>query len=296
LQLYNQSTPLFKGYTTSFHAGYYGNSFIYRYAEDKLYVAPRATRAEWSNSIKGAVWTLGSGNSVATAVQTNLFDSFSKELGTGLSNISINSDGFITERIATADSYVTGQTSQVWDTSAKTQKNIAYVRQSGAVGATVNISLLEGVTSSDTLSSTYWLNKEDMYYSLDNGAVPTPAFSYLKLLSNNYAPLTAATVNATSVGSDALSITAPAGKYLIVYRYESTASNNWAVSTGVKVDGNSIATGLIPNNSSSLYSDIYGRRTSANPPHICKTFSLYRSQTAAEDAASAVYYYIGEPS
>tara|TARA_R110000803_G_scaffold40153_3_gene86590 strand:+ start:623 stop:2629 length:2007 start_codon:yes stop_codon:yes gene_type:complete len=300
LQKYNTATTassdyFFRGYTTSFHNGNYCNSFIYRYAEDKVYVGPRATRDAWSNYTKGAVWTLGSGDVQGTAVKTDVFDSLSKENNTSLSLISTNSDGLITERISIADSYVVGQTSQFWDVSAKTQKNIAYVRQSGAVGATVNISLIEGVTSSDTLPSTYWLNKEDMYYAFDNAAAVTPAFGYLKLLSNNYAALSVATVNATTIGQDALSIVAPDGKYLIVWRYESAASSNTATCTGVKVDGNSIFTGLNPYNSTTVNSQTYGRIDPNNAPHICKRFSLYRSSSSTEDALSRVYYYIGEP-
>ena len=171
------------------------------------------------------------------------------------------------------------------------------MRQSGAVGATVNISLIEGVTSSDTLPSTYWLNKEDMYYAFDNAVAATPAFGYLKLLSNNYATLSAATLNAATIGADALSIVAPVGKYLIVWRYESTTSSNYASSTGVKVDGNSIFTGLVPNNYSTSNNQLNGRinTNTGYPSHICKTFSFYRSSGSTEDAASAVYYYIGEP-
>ena len=302
LQKYNTATTgasdyFFRGYTTTFHSGNYSNSFIYRYAEDKLYVGPRATRDVWSNYTKGAVWTLGSGNVQGTAVKTDVFDSFSSEYTTTPSLISINSDGLVTERIAMADSPVVGQTSQVWDVSAKTQNKIAYVRQSGAVGATVNISLIEGVTSSDTLTSTYWLNKEDMYYEFDNAVAATPAFGYLKLLSNNYATLSVATLNATTIGQDALSIVAPDGKYLIVWRYESTTASNYASVTGVKVDGNSIFTGLTPNNFSASNTQNVGRlnNNTGYPPHICKTFSFYRSGSGTEDATSAVYYYIGEP-
>ena len=300
LQKYNTATTgasdyFFRGSTTTFHSGSYSNSFIYRYAEDKLYVGPRATRDVWSNYTKGAVWTLGSGDVQGTAVKTDVFDSFSTECTTNNSLISINSDGLVTERISIADSPVVGQTSQVWDVSAKTQNKIAYVRQSGAVGATVNISLIEGVTSSDTLSSTYWLNKEDMYYAFDNAAADTPAFSYLKLISNNNASLSFGTVNATALGEDALLIAAPEGKYLLVYRYESSASNNSAGSTGVKVDGNSIQTAVYQYNYTGNSSGYYGRLAPEEPPITCKTFSFYRSTSATEDAGTRVYYYIGEP-
>ena len=300
LQKYNTATTassdyFFRGYTTSFHSGNYCNSFIYRYAEDKVYVGPRATRDAWSNYTKGAVWTLGSGDVQGTAVKTNIFDAFSKENSTSGTLISINSDGLITERVSIPDSYVVGQTSQIWDVSAKTQKKIAYVRQSGAVGATVNISLIEGVTSSDTLPSTYWLNKEDMYYEFDSAPAVTPAFSYLKILSNNYASVAASTVNATTLGEDALSITAPDGKYLVIWKYEGTASNNPASSTGVKIDGNSIYITVLSYNYVAQTNNSQGKLDRENPPHICKTFSFYRSQIAAEDAAVRLYYYIGEP-
>ena len=300
LQKYNTATTgssdyFFRGYDTGFHNGVYSNSFIYRYVEDKVYLGPRATRDAWSDYTKGAVWTLGSGNVQGTAVKTDVFDAFSKESANSTSLISINSDGLVTERIQIADSYVVGQTSQVWDVSAKTQNKIAYVRQSGAVGATVNISLLEGVTSSDTLSSTYWLNKEDMYYEFDNAAAATPAFSYLKLLSNNNATLSYGTVNATALGGDALSIVAPEGKYLLVYRYESSVVNNSAGATGVKVDGNSIQTAVYQYNYTGNSSGYYGKLAPEEPPITCKTFSFYRSSSATEDAGTRVYYYIGEP-
>ena len=281
--------------TNSFNLG----QWLYRYAEDKVYIAPRGTIVNsTTNFPKGIKWTLGSGNSSNTGVAADVFDELSRNSLTQTSQMSTGPNGIISQFINTGNQttmYIQSATLQIFSTLGKTLDKVAYVRQAGDIGDTVNISMIEGVTSSDTLPSTYWLNKEDMYYSLDNATVIPPAFTYLKILSNNAASVTAATVNATTVNENVLSLVAPAGKYLIVYRYESTNSSNYAVSTGVKVDGNSIMTGLIPNNNDSLYSAIYGRRTSDNPPHICKTFSLYRSQTATEDAASAVYYYIGEP-
>ena len=287
---------------------YEGNNFsntqnlgqwFYRYAEDKMYIAPRGTIVNSTTIFPtGMKWTLGSGDSSSTGVAADVFGDLSKNYLNQSSIMSTGPNGIISQWINTPNQttmYIQSATLQIFSTLGKTSNKVAYVRQAGSIGDTVNISMIEGVTSSDTLSSTYWLNKEDMYYSLDNATVIPPAFTYLKILSNNGATLTAATVNATTLGEDALSIVAPAGKYLIVYRYESTTANNFATSTGVKVDGTSIYLGLIPQNLSTPNSDIYGKQDSNYPPHICKSFSLYRSSSSTEDAASAVYYYIGEP-
>ena len=281
--------------TNSFNLG----QWFYRYAEDKVYIAPRGTVVN-SGTIfpTGIKWTLGSGNSAGTGVAADVFDNLSKNYLTQTSLMSIGPTGIVSQFINTGNQttmYIQSATLQIFSTLAKTSDKVAYVRQAGDIGATVNISMIEGVTSSDTLPSTYWLNKEDMYYSLDNAVVLAPDFSYLKLLSAHYAPLSVATVNATTLGADALSIVAPAGKYLIVWRYESAASNNTATCTGVKVDGNSILEGLNPYNSSTVNNQVYGRIDPDNAPHICKRFSLYRSTTGTEDALSRVYYYIGEP-
>ena len=274
---------------------YASNSLIYRYAADKLYLTAAQAHANWSDTNKGAVWTLGSGSVTGTAVETSIFDSFLTD-GPNYNLISIDSNGLITERTYETNAYLKGYSSLVFDESPVTLNKIAYARQSGDIGDTVNISLIEGVTSSDTLSSAYWLNKENMYYQFAGvSSVPAAPFGYLKMLSNHNVSITAANVNATTLGEDVVSIVAPDGKYLIVYRYESTTSNNSATSTGVKVDGNSIYTGLNQYNTTFDNSQLYGRKTTDHPPDICKTFSLYRSSTSTENAASAVYYYIGEP-
>jgi len=283
----------------SFTNSYSRGQWIYRYAEDKMYITPRGTIVNsTTNFPKGVKWTLGSGDSNNTGVAAGIFDNLSKNYLTQTSEVSIGPNGIISQFINTPNQttmYIQSATLQIFSTLGKTLDKVAYVRQAGDTGATVNISMVEGITSSDTLPSTYWLNKEDMYYSLDSATVAQPDFSYLKILSNNSAVLTQATLNAVTLGEDVISIVAPPGKYLIVYRYGSLTSGNWATSTGVKVDGTSIFTGLIPDNSSSFNSIEYGRKDRTNVPDICKTFSLYRSSSSAEDADSAVYYYIGEP-
>ena len=298
LQKYS-GTTLFRQAASFWNNTRYSNSLIYRYAEDKLYLSPRATHSSWSSYTKGAAWVLGSGDvTTANFVETNLFDTFLRTGGREdiLSLISIAFDGIVTDQLIPGNSdYLLGQTSQVFDSSPITQDKIAYVRQSGEIGDTVNISLIEGVTSKDTLSSTYWLNKEGMYYAFNVAETTIPAFSYLKLLSNNSGFLGFATVNAASVGADVLSIKAPEGKYIIVYGYDSTAGNTSASSTGVRVDGNSITTRVNASDNTAAYTNQAARITSNNTPLICKSFSFYRSSASVEDSSSTVYYYIGEP-
>lgn len=288
---------LFPQDETNWNRTFNANSLIYRYTEDKLYLAPRATAGVWSGNIKGAVWTLGSGDATGTAVKTDIFDLFLSEGSMATrSLISIDSDGIITERFNSNSSYVLGQNGLALYNLPATQDKIAYVRQSGDIGDTVNISLIEGVTSKDTLSSTYWLNKEGMYYAFDNAETTAPAFSYLKLLSNNTATVAAATINARAEGDDALFIRAPQGKYLIVYRYESTTASNNADSTGVRVDGNSIQTSIKAAEINGAFdSNTSARLDTYNTPIICKSFSFYRSSAGTEDTNTALYYYIGEP-
>ena len=76
LQKYS-GTALFNASGSNWNNTRYSNSFIYRYAEDKLYLSPRSTPISWSNYTKGAVWTLGSGDvTTVDVVETNLFDTF----------------------------------------------------------------------------------------------------------------------------------------------------------------------------------------------------------------------------
>ena len=300
LQKYNTTGDyLFRGTAVNFHNGNYSNSFLYRYAEDKLYVGSRATRSEWSNYQKGAVWTLGSGNVQGTAVKTDAFDSFSTESSTTGSIISINSDGLITERISLADSYVVGLTSQVWDVSSKTQDKIAYVRQSGAVGATVNISLIEGVTSSETLPSEYWFNKEDMYYEYSNAVVNPPAFSYFKPVAYLFSTITHGTINAVVLGQDAFTVTAPAGQYLKIESYYGSSARK----VGLKIDGTIFAEYTGASNTVGAISTqktILNGNSSGGPsmsaPIVCKEFSIYRTdQNSTSSASFYISYSIGEP-
>ena len=117
----------------------------------------------------------------------------------------------------------------------------------------------------------------------------------LSCLSNQSVTLANATVNAATLGADVLSIRAPEGKYLIVYRYESVNSSQNTKATGVKVDGNSILTYIYSYNYSGFVNLPYGRLDQEDTPHICKSFSFYKTTTNTEDAIAKVMYYIGEP-
>ena len=146
-----------------------GSHWFYRHAEDKVYVTPVGTHTSWSAYTVGAAWTLGSGNVTNTAVETGVFAAVSSLSPTDISIMSLSNAGIISARIDptdNTDSFTQAVTTQIFSTIGDTKQNIAYVRQDGNVGDTVNISLIEGVTSSDSLSSTYFLNKEDFYYPL----------------------------------------------------------------------------------------------------------------------------------
>ena len=281
--------------TNSFNLG----QWFYRYAEDKLYIAPRGTIVNSATNFpKGIKWTLGSGNSSNTGVAADVFDDLSKNSTSQSSIMSLGPNGIISQFINTGNQttmYIQSATLQIFSTLGKTLDKVAYVRQAGNIGATVNISMVEGVTSSDTLPSTYWLNKENMYYSLDNATIIPPTFTYLKLLSNNYATLSVATLNAKALGEDALSIVAPDGKYLVIWKYDTPTANNPASSTGVKIDGNSIYTTVLSYNYVAQTNNSQGKLDRENTPQICKTFSFYRSSNTAEDVTTRLYYYIGEP-
>ena len=180
--------------------------------------------------------------------------------------------------------------------------SLNYTRETNAViladateGETVNIVLKDGITSKATLPSSKYLFKQDQYFPLDVEGADVAAFGYLKLLSNNAASVAATTVNAATVGDDVLTIRAPEGKYLIVYIYESINPTQNTKATGVRVDGNSILTGINSYTSTVLISFPYGRLTTEGTPHICKSFSFYKTTTNTEDADARVYYYIGEP-
>ena len=183
-----------------------------------------------------------------------------------------------------------------FDTSLNyTRETNAIILADATEGETVNIVLKDGITSKATLPSSKYLFKQDQYFPLDVEGADAPAFSYLKLLSNNTASVSFSTVNAATVGLDVLTIRAPEGKYLIVYRYESTTSSNNALSTGVRVDGNSIQTGIYYAANGAYNSNTYGKLNREDTPIICKSFSFYRSDASTEDADTALYYYIGEP-
>jgi hypothetical protein len=303
LQKYNTPSGadnyLFRDSETGWQRSLYFSSAFYRYAEDKLYIAPRQTYETWSNYKKGAVWTLGSGNVYQTAVQTDLFDNFSNRLldSSNLTTYSTSYDGIITERISVANSYVVGQTAQFWDTSPVTLDKIAYARQSGNVGQTVNISLIEGVTSSETLPSTYWLSKEDMYYEYSTAVVSAPSFSYLKPIAKNFVNLSSSTVNAVAQGEAALTVTAPEGKYLKIEAYYALANQL----VGLKIDGTVFAeySGTASVNAVNAYAVILNGNSSGGPsiaaPIICKEFIVYRSGSGTISANTYVTYTIGEP-
>jgi hypothetical protein len=302
LQKYNnpsggQANYLFRNSATTWQSSQYASTAFYRYAEDKLYIAPRGTYETWSNYTKGAVWTLGSGNVYQTAVQTDLFDNFLDEASNNTGVYSTNYDGIVTERLNNADSYVLGQTAQFWDTSPVTLNKIAYARQSGDIGQTVNISLIEGVTSSETLPSTYWLNKEDMYYEYSNAAVSTPSFSYLKPVAKNFVNLSYNTVNAVAQGQAALTVTAPEGKYLKIEAYYALANQQ----VGLKIDGTVFGefAGTTSANALSDYVVILNGNSSGGPsisaPIICKEFIVYRTYQNTISSNIYVTYTIGEP-
>ena len=159
---------IFFSQNNNFAQLYNMGQWFYRYAEDKMYLAPRATNIAWSNYLKGAVWTLGSGNVVNTAVETDIFSDFTTS-STRL--VSTANNGFVSSTLGYSSitlTYLMATTSQIWSTLGITKAQVAYVRQAGDVGDTVNISLVEGITSSDTLSSTYFLSKGDFYYPLDS--------------------------------------------------------------------------------------------------------------------------------
>jgi hypothetical protein len=243
------------------------------------------------------VWTLGSGNVYQTAVQTDLFDNFLDEASNNTGVYSTNYDGIVTERLNNSDSYVLGQTAQFWDTSPVTLNKIAYARQSGDIGQTVNISLIEGVTSSETLPSTYWLNKEDMYYEYSNAAVSTPSFSYLKIVAKNFVNLSYNTVNAVAQGEAALTVTAPEGKYLKIEAYYALANQQ----VGLKIDGTVFGefAGTTSANALSDYVVILNGNSSGGPsisaPIICKEFIVYRTYQNTISSNIYVTYTIGEP-
>jgi hypothetical protein len=302
LQKYNapsgQANYLLRNSETTWLSTMYSSNVFYRYAEDKLYISPRATYETWSNYTKGAVWTLGSGNVYQTAVQTDLFDNFFIDSSlTWLSLMSTNYDGIVTERYAQQNSYVVGQTAQFWDTSPVTLNKIAYARQSGNVGQTVNISLIEGVTSSETLPSTYWLNKEDMYYEYNNAVVSAPSFSYLKPVAKNFVNLSYNTVNAVAVGEAALTVTAPDDKYLKIEAYYALANQR----VGLKIDGTIFAEYASTNTGLAISANlaILNGNSSGGPsiaaPIICKEFIVYRSNPNTISSNVYVTYTIGEP-
>tara|TARA_R110002153_G_scaffold90532_2_gene221075 strand:+ start:4543 stop:6567 length:2025 start_codon:yes stop_codon:yes gene_type:complete len=279
-------------------------SLIYRYTEDKIYIAPKVTNENWSNYQKGAVWTLGSGSVQGTAVQTDLFDLFIKQAASTATLICISDYGIITERYTATDpSYVIGQTQQVFDTNPITTDKIAYARQSGAVGATVDISLIEGITSSDTLSSSYFLSKEDMYYPFSIAEKQAPSFGYLKPTVFAYQSISSSVINAVNVGSAAFTITAPEGKYikiLTVYASSNTSS------AGMRLDGRDFGTRIASAYSTAaVFSNVCIVNSVANPasssgpsiapPFICKEFNIIRQSNSNESSTVYVSYMIGEP-
>ena len=285
-------------------SGQYSGSLIYRYTEDKIYIAPKVTNANWSNYEKGAVWTLGSGSVQGTAVQTDLFDLFIKQTNSSATLICISDYGIITERYTAADpSYVIGQTQQVFDPNYITKDKIAYARQSGAVGATVDISLIEGITSSDTLSSSYFLSKEDMYYPFSIAEQLAPSFGYLKPTVFAYQSVTGSTTNGVNVGSAAFTLTAPEGKYikiLAVYASSNTSS------AGMRLDGVALGTRIASAYSTAaVFDSVCIVNSVANPasasgpsmapPVICKEFKIIRNSNSGENSTVYVSYMIGEP-
>jgi len=193
-QFYNTGSTasanyIFRVSGSSFTSTTNGSHWFYRHAEDKVYVTPVGTHSNWSSYTVGAAWTLGSGNVTNTAVETGVFAAVSGLSPTEISIMSLSSAGIISARIDPTDntnSFTQAVTTQIFSTLGNTKQNIAYVRQDGNVGDTVNISLIEGVTSSDSLSSTYFLNKEDFYYPLTT--IPGGSNSVIKSIQrgNNY--------------------------------------------------------------------------------------------------------------
>ena len=144
---------------------------FYQYAEDAVYVAPIGTHANWSSYVTGAKWILGSGDVSDTAVTTTVFNEVARPGDTSESLLSRASNGIISSKINynnASSAYIKAASDRIFYPLGITKEQVAYVRQAGDVGDTVNISLVEGITSSDTLSSTYFLNKEDFYYALSS--------------------------------------------------------------------------------------------------------------------------------
>ena len=191
----------------------------------------------------------------------------------------------------------------MFDPNYITKDKIAYARQSGAVGATVDISLIEGITSSDTLSSSYFLSKEDMYYPFSIAEQLAPSFGYLKPTVFAYQSVTGSTTNGVNVGSAAFTLTAPEGKYikiLAVYASSNTSS------AGMRLDGVALGTRIASAYSTAaVFDSVCIVNSVANPasasgpsmapPVICKEFKIIRNSNSGENSTVYVSYMIGEP-
>ena len=96
-------------------------------------------------------------------------------------------------------------------------------------GSTVNIVLKEGITSEATLPSSQYLFKQDQYFPLDVAGVSPPAFTYFSPQQNLEAEVSYGTTNAAAVGDEILTIKAPAGKFLSLYKVPTNSSTTSSV-------------------------------------------------------------------
>ena len=172
----------------------------------------------------------------------------------------------------------------------------AIVLADATAGSTVNIVLKEGITSEATLPSSQYLFKQDQYFPLDVAGVSPPAFTYFSPQQNLVAEVSYGVTNAAAVGDEILTIKAPAGKYLSLYKVHTNSSTTSSACAGVKIDGNIVSTRV--GGASGTPSQTSYTKSHAHSPVICKEFSFYREGTGTESSASQdlqVFYFIGAP-
>lgn len=172
----------------------------------------------------------------------------------------------------------------------------AIVLADGTAGSTVNIVLKEGITSEATLPSSQYLFKQDQYFPLDVEGVSPPAFTYFSPEQSLQSEVSYGVTNAAAVGAEILTIKAPAGKFLYLYRVSTNSTTTSSVCAGVKIDGNIVSTRVGGRNLARTSSGYV--LTEDHTPVICKEFSFYREGTGTETSASQdlqVFYFIGAP-
>ena len=286
---------LFNGSQTSYQYQTRKN-LHYSFSQDRIFLDPQGTHSSWGSS--GATWVLGSaaGSVTDTATKFTNLDSFysiaTMRPGT------LSKAGLISQaQSGSSDVFVTSVNANSLLLTSKTEEKVAIVRQAGITGDTVNISLVDGITSEETLDSSSYLNKEDMYYAYEQADSNPVDFTYYSPGSTKYVEVSTSTLNNTDVNAVALTLSAPPGKLLRIQMCICSGSSQQQVQTNM--DGTKVGDYIISQSTTGWSDSYFGVQRGAGKiahfePLMCKTFEIIRNTTSTHSYNIYIMYDYGE--